>query len=84
MFLKPENSDKENGIQKNSKLSHEKNAYTYIQRKLETGKVFYFPLFCGLISDRGSDFSAKNASFSFTCSLREPLKKKSILNWTFR
>ena len=32
MFLKPENSDMENGFLKNSKMSPEKN---HIQRKLE-------------------------------------------------
>ena len=35
MFLKPANSDMENGFKKNSKMSPEK---IHIQRKLETGK----------------------------------------------
>ena len=35
MFLKPTNSDRENGLQKNSKMSPEN---VYIQRKLETEK----------------------------------------------
>ena len=36
MFLKPENSDTENGIKTNLKCQRKKNL---VQRKLETGKV---------------------------------------------